>query len=68
MSDSAYNNLVERCSEIALYTSTSALLGWDQETCLPKKGIAYRAEQCALLGGRAHRLFCDAEVGRWISE
>jgi carboxypeptidase Taq len=68
MSDSAYNNLVERCSEIALYTSTSALLGWDQETCLPKKGIAYRAEQCALLGGRAHRLFCAPEVGKWISE
>jgi len=68
MSTSAYNNLVERCSEIALYNSTSALLGWDQETCLPGKGVAYRAEQCALMKGNSHRLFCGPEVGRWISE
>ncbi|MCP4847755.1 MAG: carboxypeptidase M32 [Verrucomicrobiaceae bacterium] len=68
MSTSAYKNLVERCSEIALYNSTSALLGWDQETCLPKKGVAYRAEQCALMKGRSHRLFCAPEVGGWISE
>jgi carboxypeptidase Taq len=68
MSTSAYNNLVKRGSEIALYNSTSALLGWDQETCLPRKGVAYRAEQCAFMKGRSHRLFCAPEVGRWISE
>jgi carboxypeptidase Taq len=68
MSTSAYHKLVERCRDIALYNSTSALLGWDQETCLPGKGIAYRAEQCAFMKGRAHHLFCAPEVGGWISE
>ena len=68
MPTSAYNNLVERCSEIALFNSTSSLLGWDQETCLPRKGVSYRAEQCAFMKGRAHHLFCAPEVDRWISE
>ena len=43
------------------------MLGWDQETGIPKKGLNYRAEQCAFLGGKAHRLFTDSQVGNWIS-
>ena len=68
MSTSAYHKLIERCRDIALYNSTSALLGWDQETCLPRKGVAYRAEQCAFMKGKAHYLFSASEVGAWISE
>ena len=63
----SYQNLIQRSKEIALYSSTSALLGWDQETCIPKKGLNYRAEQCAFLGGKAHSLFTDPQVGDWIS-
>ncbi|MDB4721578.1 carboxypeptidase M32 [Verrucomicrobiales bacterium] len=62
-----YQNLIQRSKEIALYSSTSALLGWDQETGIPKKGLNYRAEQCAFLGGKAHSLFTDSQVGNWIS-
>ncbi len=62
-----YQNLIQRSKEIALYSSTSALLGWDQETVIPKKGLNYRAEQCAFLGGKAHSLFTDSQVGNWIS-
>ena len=39
MSQKEYNELKERFKEIAIYTSTSALLGWDQETNIPKKGL-----------------------------
>ena len=67
MDFSPYQNLIQRSKEIALYSSTSALLGWDQETVIPKKGLNYRAEQCAFLGGKAHSLFTDSQVGNWIS-
>ncbi len=68
MSHPSYEKLVERCREIALYQSTASLLGWDQETCLPKAGQAYRAEQCAFFGGKMHRLFTAPEVGGWIAD
>ena len=67
MDFSPYQNLIQRSKEIALYSSTSALLGWDQETGIPKKGLNYRAEQCAFFGGKAHSLFTDPQVGNWIS-
>ena len=67
MDFSPYKKLIQRSEEIALYSSTSALLGWDQETCIPKKGLNYRAEQCAFFGGKAHSLFTDPQVGNWIS-
>jgi len=67
MNSSSYQNLIQRSEEIALYSSTSALLGWDQETGIPKKGLNYRADQCAFLGGKAHQLFTDPLVGDWIS-
>lgn len=35
MSHPSYKKLVDRCREIALYSSTGALLGWDQETNFP---------------------------------
>ena len=41
MNQKEYNQLKERFKEIAIYTSTSALLGWDQETNIPKKGLNY---------------------------
>ena len=67
MNQKEYNQLKERFKEIAIYTSTSALLGWDQETNIPKKGLNYRAEQCAFLGAKAHSLFIDPKVNEWIA-
>ncbi len=64
----SYDKIVERCREIALYQSTASLLRWDQETFLPRRGQAYRAEQCAFFGGKVHRLFVAEEVGGWIAD
>ncbi|WP_105041961.1 carboxypeptidase M32 [Rubritalea profundi] len=55
MSD-AYAALVEKHREISLIHSSSATLGWDQETNLPDKALAYRAEQIAYLSGKAYEL------------
>ena len=42
--------------ERALLTSAASVLGWDQETYLPPKGVAWRARQIAWLSARAHEL------------
>jgi carboxypeptidase Taq len=55
MSD-AYTSVVKKHREISLIGSTSATLEWDQETKLPEKALAYRAEQIAYLSGKAHEL------------
>lgn len=63
---SAYQKLLERSKEVSLISSTSALLQWDQEILLPKQGVDFRADQLAWLGGKAHRLWTEDEVGEWM--
>ena len=62
-----YKKLLKRSREIALVASGSELLSWDLETYLPAKGVDFRAEQLAHLGGHTHRLFTAKKVGDWIS-
>src|ERR1044071_6402471 len=62
-----YNKLLKRSREIALVSSASEMLSWDLETYLPAKGVDFRAEQLAHLGGHTHRLFTAKKVGDWIS-
>lgn len=52
----AYSTLVEINKEISLLHSTSASLDWDQETYIPSKALAYRAEQIAYISGKAFEL------------
>lgn len=61
-----YGKLLERTKEIALAGSAASLLSWDQETYMPQKALAHRAEQLAFLGGWTHRMFTSPEVGDWI--
>ena len=42
--------------EITLLSSTSATLGWDQETYAPSGSVNFRAKQLAYLQGRIHKL------------
>ena len=63
----AYQKLVERFREVQLLTSTSAALGWDEQTYLPKKAVEYRANQLSYLATKAHLLSTAPEVGEWIS-
>jgi carboxypeptidase Taq len=43
--------------------SCSALLGWDEQTYLPRGGSAYRGDQRALLAGLHHERATDPLVG-----
>ena len=62
-----YKKLLDRSREIALVAGASETLTWDLETYLPAKGVDFRAEQLAHLGGHTHRLFTAKKVGEWIS-
>ena len=64
----AYQNLTALSRELALLGDTEALLSWDQETGMPRDGVAWRAEQLAWLGGEMHRRFTRDEVGGWIAD
>ena len=63
----AYESLQQRFREIASYASMAGLLAWDQETYMPPKAAAYRAEQMGQLAGLTHRLATGPEVGDWIA-
>lgn len=54
---SAYTQLCSLASEIALLESTSATLGWDQETYMPPAALEYRARQLGYLSGKGFSLF-----------
>lgn len=63
----AYAALCRHFRDVALLGSTSALLAWDQETCLPKGAGDRRADQLALLAGLAHERATDPRVGAWLA-
>jgi carboxypeptidase Taq len=63
----AYESLQQRSREIAAYTSAASLLSWDQETYMPVKAGAYRAEQLGQLAGLGHRLSTSADIGEWLT-
>ena len=52
----AYDQLCETVREIALLTSTESALSWDQETYMPPRALAFRANQMSWLSGKAHAL------------
>jgi carboxypeptidase Taq len=49
-----------------LLASCSALLGWDEQTYLPRGGSAYRGDQMALLAGLHHERATDPRVGELL--
>ena len=64
----AYDELIRRIKEINLLRNCEGVLGWDQQTYMPPKASAYRADQLALLSGLIHERFTDPEIGDLIGE
>jgi carboxypeptidase Taq len=67
-SDEAYAELIRRVKAVSLLHSCSSLLHWDQQTYMPPRGSAHRAEQLALIAGLAHDRFTAPEIGELLSE
>jgi carboxypeptidase Taq len=64
--EQTYNDLLNRLRQIGLLRSCSSLLGWDEETYMPKAGTAHRSEQQALLSGLCHDLLTDEALGELL--
>lgn len=59
----AYNELIQRSREAAVLSSCSALLGWDEQTYMPRGGVEHRSKQMALLSGLHHERSTDPRIG-----
>ena len=53
--------------KIADIQYASALLNWDQETYMPPKGAAFRAQQLSTLAGIGHELSVSDELGKLLN-
>ena len=62
-SQAPYASLVRELREIALLSSVSSLLGWDERTQMPPRGAAHRADQAALLATMAHARLTSPKLG-----
>lgn len=51
---SPYAELTRELRSIAVLSSTGAVIGWDQETMMPDRGAALRAEQREAISGLVH--------------
>lgn len=60
-----YHQHLKKVSDIGF---AAGVLQWDQETYMPAKGAALRAQQLATLAGLAHEHFTDEKLGRLLDE
>ncbi|MGB0496900.1 MAG: carboxypeptidase M32 [Rubricella sp.] len=67
MTDTAYDELLARLRECAALSQVSMALGWDQETMMPERGGAQRAEQMAVIEALAHDKWTDPRLGELIA-
>ena len=62
----ALEQLKERLGRLTDLERISRLLGWDQQTMMPPRGAAGRAEEMATLGRVIHERFTAPEIGRLL--
>jgi carboxypeptidase Taq len=62
----AYAELLRRVREAAVLESCGSVLGWDENTYMPRQGSAHRAEQMALLARLTHEMRTAPEVGELL--
>src|SRR5215216_1108093 len=63
-----YEQYKSKMQRIADVRNASAVLQWDQETYLPKKGAEIRGRQLSTLSELAHQLFSEEQLGNLLNE
>ena len=61
-----YETYRKHLGKIADIGFASSVLGWDQQTYMPKKGAEYRGQQVATLSSLAHEMFIDPKFGELL--
>ena len=64
----AYDELIRRSRERGVLASCAALLGWDEQTYMPRGGGEQRGQQLALLAGLQHERATDPALGGLLAE
>lgn len=59
----AYDDLARRSRERTILASCGSVLGWDEQTYMPKAGSKHRGDQMAVLAGLVHERGTDPVVG-----
>ena len=57
-----YERVMESAAELADLESAASLLGWDQETTMPPKGVDGRSHVAATMAGIIHQRLTDPEL------
>lgn len=60
-----YKDIAQKAADLQY---ASAVLGWDQEVYMPKKGFAYRGRQLATLAAMAHEMVTSERYGAVLQE
>jgi carboxypeptidase Taq len=63
-----YDNLIKLVRDAHVLGATAALLSWDQEVMMPKRGVKYRSEQLAMLARLHHEREIDPRLGDVLGE
>jgi carboxypeptidase Taq len=66
-SDDAYRELVTLARETAVLASCSAVLGWDEQTYMPKGASEHRGSQMAILAGIQHERATSPRIGELLA-
>src|SRR5262245_47125469 len=64
--DRAYDELKTALSEVQDLRTAAQLMEWDQQTMMPPRGAATRAEQLGTLRRLVHERFLDARIGNLL--
>ncbi len=62
-----YTELIDRVRQVSLLRATGSLLGWDQETMMPPRGLPMRSRQLAQLARLSHAMFTDPRIGELLA-
>ncbi len=63
-----FEQLKSRLGEVQDLRRATAVMGWDQETMMPPKGVQDRAYMLGTLEGISHELFIADETGRLLDD
>jgi len=67
-SSELYQQYQEITQKAADFNNAAAVLGWDQEVYMPKKGFSFRGRQLATLASQAHELTTSEHYGNILKD
>lgn len=68
MASATYTEFIRRVKELQMSRAVEALLDWDQETYMPRRGAEDRADQLALIAGLSHEKLISDELGDMLAQ